>query len=537
MGQLVPEDFDLGTLRNDAERQVVETLRDGLTDGWFVMPHVPIRTRKRDYEIDVVIVHRDFGVAVVEVKGNRVAIRNGTWYGPRWPMEPQPTQQATSNAYALRDVLRSAHPALAHLPVEWSVALPNTRELVGDLPPEVDREQVLTAAELQDPIDAIETLMLSRTRNRAIDDDRVEVIVRTIRPDVDFSHDPTARMSRARTRLDELCRVQTHALESLDVNRRVVAVGGAGTGKTRLATAWARRAWTREERVLFTCYNDPLAEVLADRLPDDEHLVVGSFFPLARSFAGMPPLEVPPDADHEWWMVTAAGHLAAHWHEVEERFDTIVIDEAQDFRPGWLAMLESLLRPDGPRRMLMVTDPAQVLHDRGFRVPAPDDGWTVCELVTNCRNSQQIARILRTKLDGAASPMSGPEAVDVRHVSVPVGNTDAVVTAVGSELNRLIDDEERDPTSVAVLSFRSVVRDALRDAAGLDLVRWEERAEGVLGENVHRVKGLEHDTVILVSDRSEEPDDLLYVGVSRAVSELIVISPEAVASRLGLRRS
>ena len=35
------------------------------------------------------------------------------------------------------------------------------------------------------------------------------------------------------------------------------------------------------------------------------------------------------------------------------------------------------------------------LYERGFRVPSPDDGWTVCELVTNCRNSHQIARLLQ----------------------------------------------------------------------------------------------------------------------------------------------
>lgn len=56
----------------------------------------------------------------------------------------------------------------------------------------------------------------------------------------------------------------------------------------------------------------------------------------------------------------------------------------------------------------------------------------------------------------------------------------------------------------------------------------------MLGENVHRVKGLEVDTVVLVSTREAEADDLLYVGVSRAISELIVVAPDAVAARLGL---
>ena len=45
---------------------------------------------------------------------------------------------------------------------------------------------------------------------------------------------------------------------------------------------------------------------------------------------------------------------------------------------------------------------------RGFTPPSPDDGWTQCELVNNCRNAQGIARLLRRYLDGAPSPCSAP---------------------------------------------------------------------------------------------------------------------------------
>ncbi|CAN5666153.1 ATP-binding domain-containing protein [soil metagenome] len=442
MGVLVPEDFELSTLRNEAERTVVEALRDGLTDGWLVIPHVPLSLADRDREIDVVIVHPEFGVAALEVKGHRgIAVRSGVWHGPDLLMTPQPPTQARQNAYALRDLLRGSSPILDRVFVEYAVVLPNADAVSGAVQPELTPVQVVTGGQLSDIADAVEDLMLGRTQNHALTPQQVEAIVRAVRADAAFRYDPSARMARARARLDELCRVQTQALERRDVNRRVVAVGAAGTGKTRLACAWATRSWSRGERVLLTCYNDPLAEVVAAALPHDEALTVGGFFRTALALPGMPPLEVPEGADHSWWMVVAVGHLVAHWHEVEARFDTIVVDEAQDFSPAWLAMLEALLDPAGPSRMLMVNDPAQVLHDRGFRVPSPDDGWTVCELVTNCRNSQQIARLLRRRLDGAPSPMIGPEAVDLRWVPIDLGATDAAVHTFGFGLNRLIDAE------------------------------------------------------------------------------------------------
>jgi len=55
----------------------------------------------------------------------------------------------------------------------------------------------------------------------------------------------------------------------------------------------------------------------------------------------------------------------------------------------------------------------------------------------------------------------------------------------------------------------------------------------VLNENIHRTKGLEFDTVVLAAD-ADVDDALLYVGTSRAVSELVVIAPDSVGSRLAL---
>ena len=87
-----------------------------------------------------------------------------------------------------------------------------------------------------------------------------------------------------------------------------------------------------------------------------------------------------------------------------------------------------------------------------------------------------------------------------------------------------------------VLTTTSAVRDELRDRLGL--VAWEERSGGrVACETVHRAKGLEADSVILATAASEVDDQLLYIGVSRAILELVVVGPAPVAQRLGLDRA
>lgn len=530
MGILIPDDFPLASLKNDEERLVVEALRDRLTDGWMIIPDIGI-TGERDRQMDIVIAHEREGIAVLEVKGHRPAIKQGVWYAHGRPMDPQPLQQAMDNAYALRDRLRQEAPDMDHIRVEYGVVFPNAAEISGALPTNAHPSQVLTSQALEHPQDAVE-LLLSRRWGQQIGTETMKAIVTALRPDVDFSWDPEARARLARARLEQISGQHVRVLERLDRNRKVVVTGAAGTGKTRLAMAWARRAMVRGERVLLTCYNDPLGEAMRRRLPTHEHLVIDSFLRVALQFDGMPELEIPDEADSTFWEYDAIGHLHKYWHLITQRFDTIVIDEAQDFSPAWIAQLTQLLDPDGPARLLMVADESQGLYRRGFTVPRHDDGWTHCELINNCRNTTQIATMLRRHLGGAPPPVGGAEAEGITWLDAndPAG----VERHVGDEIDRIVDGEGHDPTRVLVATMSRQVRDDLRDAFAF--VAWEGGEPAtIICETVHRVKGLEFDYVILViTDGDTVTDQLLYIGCSRAIAGLTVIAPHDIGARLGL---
>lgn len=548
MGLLIPEEFPMELLTNDAERQVVTALVDRLYDSWLVIPDVGMRDADQDRQSDIVLVHPDWGVLLVEVKGHRLQIRDGQWCGQEGtPLNPQPIKQALDNSYALARRIRRNVEGLDHLNVHFGLAFPNTSEIAGTIPMDFERDMMLLADDLRDLNDAIERMALlgrQRAYSGALNDEQVEAIVNLLRPDLDFKWDPDARADITRQRLDDYCDAQISSLISLMENRRVAVRGGAGTGKTKLAVQWAQRAWAEGDRVLLTCFNEPLADdfkarigFLADPDPDAETdesdvdqrvFMVGAFLQLARSFPEIPPIESDGLYAAEW-ETKVWGALQHHWPKVTARFDTIVIDEAQDFHPAWIGMLESLLDPDGRRRILMVADQDQGIYGRGFMLPRADDGWVQAELRKNFRNAAPIAKILRRSLGGAESPAFVPEGMGVsfREVTDLAG----AIEAVDSELERIVEKEMRDPKRVAVLTFRSAVRDALRKELGLGA--WEDRHELVVCENIHRVKGLEFDTVILVATEPEVDDSILYVGVSRAVNELIVVVPSDLAAFLG----
>ena len=72
--------------------------------------------------------------------------------------------------------------------------------------------------------------------------------------------------------------------------------------------------------------------------------------------------DAPDDVVGAFWRNQVQGHLHQHWADIVEQYDTIVVDEVQDFSQAWLAMLETLLDPDGPRRFLLVGDANQELY-------------------------------------------------------------------------------------------------------------------------------------------------------------------------------
>jgi len=527
MGVVLPTNFDMRKLRNDAERDVLNAFRDRLNDGWFIVPSLAIHSTY-DYELDVVLVHKDYGIIDIEVKGHRIHLEGGVWKDSQGALDPQPMDQARKNAYKLRQLLRDRFPGeLDYLAVHFGVALPNTRAISGSLPPGYTINQILTGPDLLDPFEKIQAIVAEGVVGPKMSGHHIESVVQLLFPDADFVWDEHAQSTRTKQRLKELSADQTKALEHLDANRRVVVTGGAGTGKTRLASTWARRALSREERVLFVCFNEPLADDIAERFLDDENLVTGAFYQVALRFDGIPHLDIPVELDDAarklFWDVTASGHLHANWPLISDTFDTIIVDEAQDFSPAWIAQLAALLDPDGPRRMLMVADAGQDVFNRGFSLPSNDDGWTVCELTNNCRNSLEIAQLLRRFLGGSASPQSIPLGQGIGFHLVDLLNAETL-------LQELL-HQEAFPPSTAVIVWPTW-KEQLRTNLGLGT--WNDRRERVICESVRRLKGTEFDTVVLFDPNGEMDDQALYVAISRAVNRLEIFGPESLGRRLSL---
>ena len=108
------------------------------------------------------------------------------------------------------------------------------------------------------------------------------------------------------------------------------------------------------------------------------------------------------------------------------------------------------------------------------------------------------------------------------------------VEEVRGAVRHLLEDLAIDPSSILVITDHRDLRDQIRNGAPNDtFVSWEERQSGgVICETIHRSKGLERDAVVVAAEDKDLPDHLLYVGLSRAVSHLVVIAPQELLDRL-----
>ena len=221
------------------------------------------------------------------------------------------------------------------------------------------------------------------------------------------------------------------------------------------------------------------------------------------------------DQDLPEWLPDAAEKLG-------EKFDAVIVDEAQDFLPHWITALEMLLTDRDQAVMAVFGDSNQAIFTPGWERPFDMDPVL---LSINCRNTRQIAERISATGHGEVDEhlvagLSGSVS------SKKASSRGSVVEAVIQGVRELRDHFDFGPDELTVLaSSRALVSELLVS----DSKQFSETPDKgqVLVETIHRFKGLENQGILLALDpetNNEDVDRLGYVGMSRAQQVLRVIA-------------
>ena len=315
--------------------------------------------------------------------------------------------------------------------------------------------------------------------------------------------------------------------------QRLRVTATAGSGKTQLALREFSTAIALGKRPLYVCFNRPLADHFQRIAPAGG--VALTFHMLCNQRmrrAGRNPDFSQTDAFSRLVADAAALPLAP-----DNLFDTVIVDEGQDFQPEWRDLVLRHAKPDA--RVLWLEDPEQNL----FGLPPVDlPGWARLTDNSNYRSPRNIVRALNTLLDAdpaidACGPLAEGE-LDVITYSDAAGLVAGVREAIKNCLAAGFTKQD-----IALLSFRGREQSllfpytqlgthTLRTFSGqYDLFGNPVYGDGdLLLETVYRFKGQSAPAVIFAEIDFETLDDKarrkLFVGMTRAQLKLILVSSE-----------
>lgn len=472
---------------------------------------------KRCGEIDFVVLGPT-GLLVLEVKGGRVACRDGIWvftdrYGKEHRRDEGPFAQARSAAFSLQKRLTSMLPASAmrHVGLGWGVMIPDqpfTETSVEWSSEEVlDEQRCATPIALQRSLERLIRYWQAKDpQKRRLTDAEVAALRDALRPDFDRVPSLRHRAAEVDSQLSELTGSQYRLLDAVDRNERLLCEGGAGTGKTLLAAEVGRRELAAGRSVLITCRSEVLARFIADQPGLDTHTCTVA--PFDR-------LPAPPD----------------------DGWQTLVVDEAQD-----VMNLDDLARLDAVvargltggrwRFFLDLNNQSGVLgrFDPEAVAMVDECGPSRVDLTDNCRNTRDIVTQVRlvTGADVGVTEAGAGVPVLYRYWD----HQEDQASELATHLERLLEEGE-EPRHISILGTTPLEESCIPALpAGLRARIVTVDGPSVLTPPKNRIaysqirdfKGLENRYICIIGLRTltetEEVRKELYVGMTRARASL-----------------
>ena len=499
------------------EYDVWERLRDGLPDGTVLLCGVKVPHGPSGREIDFLVLWPGVGVGVVEVKGGAVACDQGRWTSTkagRTRDVQNPMAQVETVRHELHRFLTDSGLTAGRARTQHLVVLPHTALPLGFAPSSFPRDQVVDRTDLDDLVPRMRTMLENGAGHAPLDAESVPAVVRLFQQQL--LADSTADAAEHEQRVDQQTAQHVDVVDLLSRQRSFTVIGGAGTGKTLLALEQAKRLAQQGRRVALVCYSRGLARYLQLQTQtwSSSPAFVGTFHGLALAWG------VPDGGGNDYFEQQVPEGLRDAAQLRADRFDAVVVDEAQDFGPLWWPAIQACLAEPDQGGVFAFLDEDQRVFER--HAAAPVDGQPY-PLRRNYRNTRKIAQTFGS-LASEQGRYEGREGQRVRFI--PCANKDVMARA-DDAVDALLDTWEPHQIALLTTKHRHPIH-ADQVARHGDDAYWDGFFAGddVFYGSVSGFKGLERTCVVLaVNGFSAEAraKQMLYVGLSRARSQLVVV--------------
>ena len=530
-------------LASATERRVWAALGEQLADGDLVIAGQRVTDHLKDHEIDFLVAIEGAGIVCVEVKGGEITHDGRDWLQHLRSGKVKiidPVRQVRQARYALRDFIEQ-DPRWTQGRLRWNhlVVLPNSRITDGFALPDCPRWMVVDRDDFPNMVARIRDIAKSHKQDLPpVTAAGIKQLQTALGGRGLPQRDVVARALHNEDAADILTDQQAVILNAIQLLRRVEVRGGAGSGKTFMAVEQARRLANAGQRVALLCYSHGLASYLK-RITSgwsrrQRPGYVGEFHDLGIAWGaekGPDESERTPTTERyfEHDLPARMLELAAALPD-GQRFDAIVIDEAQDFADSWWEPILAALGDLDTGGVYLYSDEGQRVFDRRGTPPLP---LVPLILEQNIRNTRQIATAFGPLVDHPMRSLGG-EGPEVRFVAC---DRDRALDVGDDQVEALLDAGWR-PEDVALLTTGSRHEEQKARQAEGTQTYWDSfwDAGQVFYGHVLGFKGLERRAVVLVVNDSkdmERASERLYVGLSRARDQLVVCGDPAMIVEIG----
>ncbi|MBN7575327.1 hypothetical protein C1H57_09100 [Clostridium sp. 2-1] len=540
MAIMIPFELNEGDYLSQSEKEVFDILKNELNDDWIVIYSLRWVTEdklcinKSNGECDFIILNHNYGILALEVKGGIINFENGEWTSiDKNNIKntiKDPEKQANTTKYQLISRLKREK---LNAYITTAVWFPDIELKKLRLPMSMPKEVVLDMNSFKNIEESLINIFKYRADKEHFDINPIMLsdynkIRKVLVPDIKGSIPLSRKCEKLNSRYITLNNEQSLCFEQLEDNRFISIKGHAGTGKTVLAIKKALKDSKAKKKALYVCYNNMLFNKVREEA-QGEFEVYG-----IHIFAEEYLKEYHPKYYDEFQENGDYDEMMSHYLEVcsenkEKKhilFDTILVDEGQDFKEEWFKSLYNFL--DDNASLYVFYDELQMLYEKFGQTDISFlDIGVRYNLKRNMRNTDEIclSSLKVIDVDENSIILNG---INGLKPEIMVGESQAdVMEKLKSTLKDLRLQKIKDENITILMT------NARKKVSYSKAVR---EYSNVMVESVRKYKGLENDIIIIPDIKedflnNDEIKKLLYVAMSRARVHVIMIIDSETLNR------